>query len=42
VQALSEELSDLKGENDFLNSEVARYHQKNKDLQTQLQRLTES
>jgi len=27
-----EELQDLKSENDFLNGEVARYHQKNKDL----------
>ncbi|HEX9288286.1 MAG TPA: response regulator, partial [Anaeromyxobacteraceae bacterium] len=30
-----EELEDLKSENDFLNGEVARYHQKNKDLLTQ-------
>jgi hypothetical protein len=27
-----EELEDLRSENDFLNGEVARYHQKNKDL----------
>jgi predicted nucleic acid-binding Zn-ribbon protein len=29
---LAEEIEDLRGENDFLNGEVARYTQKNKDL----------
>jgi chromosome segregation ATPase len=36
LQKLSEEVEDLKSENDFLNGEVARYQQKNKDLSSQL------
>ena len=30
------ELEDLKGENDFLNGEVARYTQKNRELAAKL------
>jgi CheY-like chemotaxis protein/chromosome segregation ATPase len=33
-----EELEDLRSENDFLNGEVARYHQKNKDLLAQVKK----
>jgi len=36
LQKVTDELEELRGENEFLNSEVARYHQKNKDLQAQL------
>jgi CheY-like chemotaxis protein len=32
LERLAEEVEDLRGENDFLNGEVARYTQKNKDL----------
>ncbi len=39
---LEEELEDLKGENDFLNGEVARYQQKNKDLQAELESLKQT
>jgi CheY-like chemotaxis protein len=39
---LAEEAEELKGENDFLNGEVARYQQKNKDLAAQLASLRES
>ncbi|HTT69818.1 MAG TPA: response regulator, partial [Anaeromyxobacteraceae bacterium] len=35
LDELREELEDLKRENDFLNAEVARYHQKNKELLAQ-------
>ena len=37
IAALEEELEDLRGENDFLNGEVARYHQKNKELLAQVE-----
>jgi uncharacterized coiled-coil DUF342 family protein len=37
-----EEVDDLKSENDFLNGEVARYVQKNKDLAAQVASLKES
>ena len=37
-----EELEDLRSENDFLNGEVARYHQKNQDLAAQVEALKES
>jgi hypothetical protein len=33
-----EELEDLRSENDFLNGEVARYHQKNKELLAQVKK----
>jgi chromosome segregation ATPase len=36
---LAEELDELKGENEFLNGEVARYVQKNKELAAQLAAL---
>jgi chromosome segregation ATPase len=39
---LEEELRELRGENDFLNGEVARATQKNKELQKQLASLRES
>jgi len=42
LDALSGELEDLRGENDFLNGEVARYVQKNKDLAAQLASLRET
>ncbi len=42
TQKLSEEVDDLRGENDFLNGEVARYVQKNKDLAGQIASLRES
>ncbi len=42
VQALEEEAQDLRSENDFLNTEVARYHQKNKDLQSRIAAMEES
>jgi chromosome segregation ATPase len=32
------ELEDLRSENEFLNGEVARYHQRNKDLMAQMKR----
>jgi DNA-binding response OmpR family regulator len=38
LQKLTEDVEDLRGENDFLNGEVARYVQKNKDLTAQLKR----
>lgn len=38
LDRLAEEAEDLRGENEFLNGEVARYTQKNKDLTTQLGR----
>jgi chromosome segregation ATPase len=41
VARVEEELGDLRGENDFLNGEVARYQQKNRDLQAQLDSLRE-
>ncbi|HEY6005980.1 MAG TPA: response regulator, partial [Anaeromyxobacter sp.] len=36
LQKLTEDVEELRGENDFLNGEVARYQQKNKDLTSQL------
>ncbi len=42
VAKLTEEIGDLRGENDFLNGEVARYVQKNKDLVAQIASLRES
>jgi chromosome segregation ATPase len=39
---LAEEVDELKGENDFLNGEVARYVQKNKELTAQLAGMRES
>jgi regulator of replication initiation timing len=42
LQKLAEEEEELRGENDFLNGEVARYVQKNKDLATQLASLKEA
>jgi CheY-like chemotaxis protein len=42
VGTLEADLQDLRGENDFLNSEVARYQQKNKDLQTMLDGMKEA
>jgi chromosome segregation ATPase len=36
VDELSGELEDVRGENDFLNGEVARYTQKNRDLAARL------
>jgi chromosome segregation ATPase len=39
---LAEDVEELKGENDFLNGEVARYVQKNKELAAQLASLRES
>jgi hypothetical protein len=36
VAELENELSDLREENDFLNGEVARYTQKNRDLSAKL------
>ncbi|HUL60601.1 MAG TPA: hypothetical protein VLU43_15075 [Anaeromyxobacteraceae bacterium] len=36
IAQLEEEIGDLRGENDFLNGEVARYTQKNKELAAQL------
>ena len=36
VAGLESELSDLREENDFLNGEVARYTQKNRDLSAKL------
>ena len=42
VAKLTEEIEDLRGENDFLNGEVARYVQKNKDLVAQIASLRES
>jgi chromosome segregation ATPase len=37
VKGLETEIEDLRGENDFLNGEVARYHQRNKELAAQLE-----
>jgi CheY-like chemotaxis protein len=42
LEKLKEEVEELKGENDFLNGEVARYVQKNKDLAAQIQSLKEA
>jgi chromosome segregation ATPase len=42
VSRLEEEVTELRGENDFLNGEVARYVQKNKDLLAQLESMRES
>jgi predicted RNase H-like nuclease (RuvC/YqgF family) len=39
---LAEEIDELKGENEFLNGEVARYLQKNKELAAQLASMRES
>ena len=39
---LEEEVEELRGENDFLNGEVARYVQKNKDLSAQIASLKEA
>jgi cell division septum initiation protein DivIVA len=36
LERLAEEVEDLRGENEFLNGEVARYTQKNKDLSAQV------
>jgi cell division protein FtsB len=36
LAAVETELSDLREENDFLNGEVARYTQKNRDLSAKL------
>ena len=35
-------MEELRGENDFLNGEVARYVQKNKDLPAQIASLKEA
>jgi DNA-binding response OmpR family regulator/chromosome segregation ATPase len=42
LDKLAGDLEELRGENDFLNGEVARYVQKNKDLAGQLASLRES
>jgi CheY-like chemotaxis protein len=42
LQKLQEEVEELRGENDFLNGEVARYVQKNKDLAAQITSLKEA
>jgi DNA-binding response OmpR family regulator/chromosome segregation ATPase len=42
IAKLNEELEELRTENDFLNGEVARYNQKNKDLAAQLASLRET
>jgi chromosome segregation ATPase len=42
VAKLQEEIEDLRGENDFLNGEVARYNQKNKDLAAQIASMKET
>jgi chromosome segregation ATPase len=42
AEKLAEEIEELRGENDFLNGEVARYVQKNKDLAAQLASLKET
>ena len=42
VEKLAEESEELRSENDFLNGEVARYVQKNKDLLAQLASLRET
>jgi chromosome segregation ATPase len=42
VEKLSEQVEELRGENDFLNGEVARYVQKSKDLVAQLASLKET
>ncbi len=39
---MAEDIDDMRGENDFLNGEVARYVQKNKDLVAQIASLRES
>ena len=39
---VEEDVQDLRSENDFLNGEVARYVQKNKDLAAQIASLRES
>ena len=33
-----EEIGEMRGENEFLNAEVARYHQKNKELSALLKK----
>ncbi len=42
LQKVKEEVEELRGENDFLNGEVARYVQKNKDLLAQIASLKEA
>jgi CheY-like chemotaxis protein len=42
VSKLGDEIEELRSENDFLNGEVARYVQKNKDLSAQLASLRET
>ena len=42
IVKLTEDLDELRSENDFLNGEVARYVQKNKDLAAQLASLRET
>jgi chromosome segregation ATPase len=42
VVKLNEELEELRSENDFLNGEVARYVQKNKDLAGQIASMRET
>jgi chromosome segregation ATPase/DNA-binding NarL/FixJ family response regulator len=39
VEKLQQDLDELRGENDFLNAEVARYHQKNRDLLAVIKKL---
>jgi predicted RNase H-like nuclease (RuvC/YqgF family) len=42
LQKVGDEVEELRGENDFLNGEVARYVQKNKDLLAQIASLKEA
>ena len=42
LKKLQDEVEELRGENDFLNGEVARYVQKNKDLAAQIASLKEA
>ncbi len=42
IEKLSEETEEMRSENDFLNGEVARYVQKNKDLAAQLAGMRET
>jgi chromosome segregation ATPase len=42
LRKVSDDVEELRGENDFLNGEVARYVQKNKDLTAQIASLKEA
>jgi predicted RNase H-like nuclease (RuvC/YqgF family) len=41
AKQLGEELEELRGENEFLNGEVARLQKKNKELQGQIESMRE-